>query len=612
MRAKCLPMILNHQTTMYAPENRAAVPNPNAPSRLPPTIVLPATATGPERKSGTLQGPSAKQWAQHRDKIISLYRKHPLKRVSEIMRREYGFSASKRMYDKRFREWNVFKNVNSDEKDRLVRIANFSDKDSRMGQAELRKTVQVTRKITQGLRRSPVVDTLLGPSSAQAVTSYRHPAQQSQGALTTLNQLKEQDSTLLGLGILKTEASSPHSQFSSPELVCTTPVSDMSSSDDHLSIPSAARSASNSPAPSLGAYQLQIQTLAGSPPPPMTPDSKTRILDIITLSIRDYYDWQLQNIPEGVLPDDYLGLRVSEESTQYWGDIKNAIYMIKISVGSTEELEHRPDRRAWPVFARAGTLAASAMINQPFDFLRNVLATLSPANTSARPELRSILLKFLATEARNNLSPNHPITLICQELQKDEGCQEISRRALQCMLDVFNSRLGRSRAVTFKLLDSLATLLRRNGEFEAAMEIITELLNSCRQVFGHDSDQARAVENELAHFYMMTDECDRALDHCMAVVKRPQAPGIPVEAEPVFYQDSIAAHTMEDIAEIHQRQGDVERCITWLERAAAIALNIWGPKAIATGHIVDKVTSLQRQFGKDLLRSAMRWEAALV
>jgi hypothetical protein len=340
-------------------------------------------------------------------------------------------------------------------------------------------------------------------------------------------------------------------------------------------------------------------------------------MGVITLKLCEYYDWQLEKIPQGVLPDDFLGHRTSDESTRYWSTLKDAIYLVKVSAGSVEDLENRPDRRAWSAFAEAGSLAAGAMTTQPFDFLRNLFATLSPVNTSARPELRGILLQFLTSEAQSGLSSNHPITQICQELQKDEGCQEISQRSLQCMLDIFNSRLGRSRAITFKLLDSLATLLRRSGEYQAGLEIVTELLKSARPVFGDESDQVRSVENELAHFYMLTNDSDLALGHCMSVVTRPPgAPGCPAaetaSGEAVFYQDGIAAHTMEDIAEIHQRRGDMEQCITWLERAASIALIVWGPKSIATSHLIDKMTSLQRQFGKDLLRSATLWEAAIV
>jgi hypothetical protein len=47
----------------------------------------------PDGNYRTLQGPSAKEWARHRETIVGLYRQYPLKRVSEIMKRNYGFSA---------------------------------------------------------------------------------------------------------------------------------------------------------------------------------------------------------------------------------------------------------------------------------------------------------------------------------------------------------------------------------------------------------------------------------------------------------------------------------------------------------------------------------------
>jgi len=611
--------------TMGLSENRAAAMStasgPPQPLLGPPS----ERSASPDRKSRTLQGPSPKEWARHRETIIDLYRQYPLKRVSEIMRKHHGFSASKRMYDKRFREWNVFKNVNSDEKDRVVRrthaararaaAAPMIDRDS-ISQEDLHRTLRVAKSIPQGMRQTAIASTEL-PNPGPLEIAERHHQSFNTGRSRVLgisDLIREQQDSTEGRQQSASEGLSPQTVSSSPDLGCATPTSTSGCSDEQgSSIGQIARSPPGSPLPNLSTFEAQIKRLAETPPPQVPADPRTQSLGVITRSLRDFYEWQLDNIPEGVLPDDYLGYRVSQESTQYWGTIKNAIYLVKVSQGSMEELEHRPDRRAWPAFAEAGKIASAAMTTHPFDFLRNVFATLSPANTSARPELRGILLQFLTSEARDTLSPNHPITLICQELLRDEDCQEVSRRGLQCMLDIFSARLGRSRAVSFKLLDSLATLLRRNGEFDAAMDIVLELLNSCRQVFGRESDQARMIENELAHFYMVADECDLALDHCMAVVKRPQPVGEPPSpTESLFYQDGIAAHSMEDIAEIHQRRGDVEASIVWLERAASIALALWGPKSIATGHIIDKMTSLQRRFGKDLLRSALLWEAAIV
>ena len=528
---------------------------------------------------------------------------------------------SKRMYDKRFREWNVFKNVNSDDKARAARRTPRSASPSDRGDGEstfdhedLRRTIRCARTIQQGVRRAPAAGSPASPAVTQS-TPPPEPNRQPRRSISISDLIKqEDDAPRITIPESLGRERSPLTPASSVDASTNTPGSSPAPPDESVQTQDnrVALVGSGTPGAGLAAYQARLQDLFRAPTYSISPESRTRTMGIITLKLREYYDWQLDNIPQGVLPDDYLGNRTSDESTRYWDTLKHAIYLVKVSASSVEEdPDHRPDRRAWSAFAEAGTLAAGAMATQPFDFLRNLFATLSPVNTNARPELRGILLQFLTSEAQGSLSSNHPITQICKVLQQDEGCQEISQRSLQCMLDIFNSRLGRSRAITFKLLDSLATLLRRSGEYQAGLEIVSELLKSSRPVFGPDSDQVRSVENELAHFYMLTDQSDLALGHCMSVVTRPpSAPGS--QGEPSFYEDSIAAHTMEDIAEIHQRRGDMEQCITWLERAASIALVVWGPKSIATGHLIDKMTSLQRQFGKDLLRSATLWEAAIV
>ncbi|KAK3898527.1 hypothetical protein C8A05DRAFT_37887 [Staphylotrichum tortipilum] len=597
---------------------------------------MPGSSAGPEGKSRTLQGPSADEWARHRETIVGLYKQYPLKRVSEVMRRDHGFSASKRMYDKRFREWNVFKNVNNDDRARAARRARRpaspaaqggGDNDTSFNQEDLGRTLQCARTIQQEATRAPAPVMSPPPSPIEGQSPPPQASRQARRSISISDLIKQED-TPLELSALEypgySKRGGPSHALSPPETRSNSPGSSSPSlMDDGLpeqeNCTALVVPGSPGPGPGLAAYRAQLQHLSREMPPSISPDLRTRTMSIITLNLGKYYDWQLDNIPQGAVPDDYLGLRSTGESTRYWSAVKDAIYLVKISSGSTEELGSRPDRRAWSAFAEAGSFAAGAMTSQPFDFLRNVFATLSPANTSARPELRDILLRFLASEAQKSLSSSHPITQICGALQQDQGCQEISQRSLQCMLNIFNNRLGRSRAITLKLLDSLATLLRRSGQYQAGLDIITELLNSSRSVFGSDSDHVRSVENELAHFYMLTDESDLALAHCMSVVTRPLPDSAPASGsssassagEPAFYQDGIAAHAMEDIAEIHQRRGDMEQCIAWLERAASIALVVWGPRAVATGHLIDKMTALQRQMSRDLLRSATMWESAV-
>ncbi|KAA8628593.1 hypothetical protein SMACR_08918 [Sordaria macrospora] len=554
--------------------------------------------------------------------------------------------TSKRMYDKRFREWNVFKNVNSDEKERHARPGRLHRSTSPQRHAHASpaghqhhdinnmETLHYTQPLLSlhdSQRRSqrstsPYTALSINISTPSTMSMGRSPTPAHRRAMSppfTRTGLSIADLIIETAPQAKQRSESPAETIetcSSPTFSsstpggqsCATPASSCAWSEDQSQDRDKQIVHAGSPNPqNLSIFKAQIRALAESPPPFIGPDSRTRTLDIITLGLRDYYDWQIRNVPDGIAPDDFLGRGTTDASQQYWSSIKNAIYLIKLSASSAEsDAAQRPDVRAWPALSEAGRDAAAAMTSQPFDFLRNLFATLSPANVRARPELRTILLQLLASEANHNFSPTHPIARICTELNNDQDCQEISRRALQCMVDMF-SRLGQRRFVSFKLLDSLATLLRRNGEFDAAMAIVTELFKACRQEFGPYSEQTRAVENELAHFYMVVDDCDQALQHCIAVIRRPPPEGLLNDAKVAFHQDGIAAHTMEDVAEIHERRGDLEQAIVWLERAADVALRVWGPQAVATGHVVDKLTSLKKEYANNMLQSAKDWEAVI-
>lgn len=87
MRSTNIPM------TLGLPENRAATMSTASGPPLPLPGPPSERSASPDRKSRTLQGPSPKEWARHRETIIDLYRQFPLKRVSEIMRKHHGFSA---------------------------------------------------------------------------------------------------------------------------------------------------------------------------------------------------------------------------------------------------------------------------------------------------------------------------------------------------------------------------------------------------------------------------------------------------------------------------------------------------------------------------------------
>ncbi|KAK7962121.1 uncharacterized protein PG986_002946 [Apiospora aurea] len=67
-------------------------------------------------------GPSAYEWAEHREVISRLYwdEDQTLKQVMDYMRTRHNFLATQRMYKLRLKSWGLVKNLKADEADRLL------------------------------------------------------------------------------------------------------------------------------------------------------------------------------------------------------------------------------------------------------------------------------------------------------------------------------------------------------------------------------------------------------------------------------------------------------------------------------------------------------------
>jgi hypothetical protein len=72
----------------------------------------------PPNTSSTSQGPSAQDWEDIREVFTQLYEGRTLKDVERILRLEYGFRATDRMYKKRIKDWGLHKNCKA--KDMLL------------------------------------------------------------------------------------------------------------------------------------------------------------------------------------------------------------------------------------------------------------------------------------------------------------------------------------------------------------------------------------------------------------------------------------------------------------------------------------------------------------
>ncbi|KAF2267719.1 TPR-like protein [Lojkania enalia] len=189
-----MPLDIGLQTQLqggYYTTSQSAVPHPLDPS-LAPRIYdyhyaevarnvesMSATSMGPpprkrQRKAPTLR---ADAWEPYKDRIIELHitQKLPLRKVKEIIKEEYGFTAELRQYRTRVSQWGKDKNIKPKEMKAIVR------KKQRRKLVEVAKP-QIEFTVRGSLVESPKIDrwmkrnnvtnsSLYAPSPAESTPS---------------------------------------------------------------------------------------------------------------------------------------------------------------------------------------------------------------------------------------------------------------------------------------------------------------------------------------------------------------------------------------------------------------------------------------------------------
>lgn len=290
-------------------------------------------------------------------------------------------------------------------------------------------------------------------------------------------------------------------------------------------------------------------------------------------------------------PDQVSQIVIGPQA-QFWNELKYGIYLLKISCFE----------RAFPVLRNAGDLSSGAFTENPLAFVQELFSTLSPANTALCSRLRLSLLREFINLAGQSFGSTHPVTVLCYELQKDRGSQEVSERALSFMIDLLISIQGTSYTLTFRAQTALVRLLRRSKEYERAGAMARRLLSSSISLFGAQSILARMAARELEHVLMDRNDWQQALEVCLSIIGQP--PSTLELVEPQYY-DEYAVHTMEDIAKIYDNLGESESSIAWLTQAANSAWTLWG-SGVATTHIIDKLVGALITSGKH--DEAMFWQ----
>lgn len=270
---------------------------------------------------------------------------------------------------------------------------------------------------------------------------------------------------------------------------------------------------------------------------------------------------------------------------QTWRQLHDCIYLFKLN-NTQRVIAGLDDIRR---------LSPPSFLDQSVQVALEIITSLAPINTSRCPYIRSFILSHIPRAAHSELGALHPITVICAQLCRDGGTQDVSRTALHCLAHLVSDR---DAAFHLRVRLAVVDMLRREADYPAATRLAQEALRAAEQEFGADSPQLRRASRKLTHVYLASGDYDRALELCRSVVERPAPP-----ASAFSFRDYDAVRGMEDLAEVHRLRREYQASSLWLSAAADLSASLLG-RSLTTIHIVDKLLDVTDQAGQEEDRAA--------
>ncbi|RDW69555.1 hypothetical protein BP6252_08575 [Coleophoma cylindrospora] len=469
------------------------------------------------------KGPSQKEWEENREIITRLYNATTAAHVQELMIRR-GFRATGKMYKTHFKKWGLSKYTKASEKERRIQAMRELNPILRPQQTLPKLNDREMRKLIRYMKKMGKL-----PLSSERWKN-KHSNGLTKKALTTLMRRHSADGTYDN----SESTESRQLMLSKISNCCTDP--HIPSHCHSLQTTSFVHTTTNG---SVDMYLLfqSVQKACMLPPPPTQ----------------------------------------SHISKVFWGHIKQAIYLLRISSSA----------RAWSTLNDAYSLANAALQTaNTCTFAREILATLSPVNTRSSLDVRQQIVGYLADMSVISIGPSHPITVILRQLCSDEQTRDVSEKCLAFMADL--AEASHDQQLQNLKVDaqlSISRLLRKDGEYESAMGLARSAHLAAVNCFGPNSIQAVSALRQQEHIFTDMGSYIEGLNICFSVINL--AGSDMWNRNPGPIHESII-YTMEDIAQIYESLGNYEARGTWLRRAVSAAQSVWGD-SVATSHIVDKL-----------------------
>lgn len=262
---------------------------------------------------------------------------------------------------------------------------------------------------------------------------------------------------------------------------------------------------------------------------------------------------------------------------EFWLDIQNAMYMLK-SRGTS-------GHGAWRILQNAcDTLPAC--IDSGLLSLKHIYSTLSPLNLKTHVQLGRQITLFIAQVFQLRYGSNHPLYRICTALSKDLTQADTSLEGLEVLLHTLGLT-NSHRIYQLETQKALISTYRRSGNYKKAHDLCSTQIDMAMEYHGQHSDQARAARNQLAHILEQSGYVEGSILLCEEILFGDGNSITP------FILDRQTVWAMENLAEYHQRTGDIAASKVLLEQAYCIAVRIWTVDCSSAAIIVDKLKCLE-------------------
>lgn len=390
------------------------------------------------------EGPSPETWEVHRPMIKRLYldEDKTLPQVMEIMKRDYDFKASVRMYKRRLGLWKIDgKNLKKPDVKQIARQKVERDAVGKPSRFFIKGREVDNDNVQRYLKKR-------GFSSLEEFDRAASPVTQSNDVRCS-TPAHSPMSPVLDSTTIEDQVLSPGREISSPQ--CSQSLMELSIiQQDPLPSgqrPSLLRLLSLSPE-TRSRRLLSLSPICRAPSLPKSVSIPERMLSTLSIYLKGNFEagaWETK--ADGHL--SYKNLPTCPSSK--WVNYSLAVTML---ISQRKYVQFRQ------VLSQACREAELSIKFESTNFVTELVYVIESLHEEGLPEIASIIVNYCYNIAKQCLGAFHPVAQICGMLQKTRAMEpELGSRLVQCQLDHLEKELGPWHANTVILRNVLFLLI---------------------------------------------------------------------------------------------------------------------------------------------------------